>query len=240
MLDRSHALLLIEAIAVGAVLAAIATVLRRRGRAWALPPVAAVTAWAWALTDLIPVGAAAAATVVGLALVGLDRPPSVTAPVAMRRIVPIPDVDLTAFLAVISLAGVFLAVPDTEAPLVAAAVVALPVGAGSLVAGRWDRCVALALVVASAWVGGAGTPQLVGGLACVGLLADARPRTVATSLWTIRSWIVVVVHGAVVLVAARGLTRVGSGAAVLGAAAVVVVATVFGAVSGPSRDTEHP
>lgn len=123
--------------------------------------------------------------------------------------------DLTPALYLVSVVGVFAAVPDTEevAALlgVAAAIAALgwPIGMASL--GRIGAASATALLVWVVAVGGRGRPpSIVGGLACLGLLTAVPVGEWLSRRWSHRPrrrrWAIagLLVHGTAVLVASRG------------------------------------
>ena len=136
----------------------------------------------------------------------------------------------TLLLAAMSLAGVWAAVPDTEAPLVAAvaAVVAVAIADAVGVRPTWgDRAVAVGLVVLTAVVGAAGRSEVVGGLACLGLLVvpiPRRPRPGAGAA-------TIGVHAAIVVVASRGVTRLSVRPAVCSAVGLLLIAVAFALVA---------
>lgn len=128
------------------------------------------------------------------------------------------DTPIVPWLTLISLVGVWAAVPDTEAPLIVAAVVAVPVVTGRVGSVRvGDRLASLAAVVVVAWVGAGGHPQLIGGLGCVGLLVFSWREATSTR----QSWVIVVMHLALVGLSSRVLTRWSWGPAAVGLVALL-------------------
>ena len=183
---------------------------------------------------------------------------------AIKALAPAPppraDVALLGPLLLISLAGVWAAVPDTEPALIAAAVLVAPLCAGQLHPARSiDRVAAIAAVVVAGVAGsqGADGHGLVGGLTCVGLMIAPLRRIQRPAITPVEIGVtfsvehrvagrVAALHLAVVFVSARVLTRWDVGPAVVGAFAmaavvcgvwpVVVRSVATGSLPGPSRD----
>jgi hypothetical protein len=157
---------------------------------------------------------------------------AVAAPV-LPAVVRWPDSPLVGPMAAISLVGVWAAVPDTEPALVAAAVAVVAVALGPIRSARvGDRFVALGAVALTSWTGSAGRSEIVGGLACAGLLLAPTPDD--------DRWATVAAHVGAVLVASRVLTRWSwTGAAIGGSVLVVASWAWWWARSGRSgRDPE--
>jgi len=137
-----------------------------------------------------------------------------------------PDRRIVGVLTLVSLVGVWAAVPDTEPALIAAAVLGVGVITGTTQGGwRADRVAAIALVSITAWIGARGRIEAIGGLACLGLLVTLPPARRE------RGSVVVTValHLVLVGIAARLLTRASPGWAVAGAAAVALAGAGYAA-----------
>ena len=145
------------------------------------------------------------------------------------------DCELVGVLAAMSLAGVWASVPDTESALVAVCVVGVVAVLGPVL-GRsrasftvGDRLAAVALVVATAQIGSAGRSEIVGGIACIGLLSvplalPAAPIGGPVAAPFRRVVPVVAIHGALVVIAARGITRLDWRPALMAAIGIALVA----------------
>ena len=145
------------------------------------------------------------------------------------------DTGLVGVLAAMSLAGVWASVPDTESALAAVCVVGVVAVLGPVL-GRsaaaftvGDRLAAVVLVVATARIGSAGRSEIVGGIACIGLLCvplalPAAPTADPAPTALRRHLSVVAIHGVLVLVASRGITRLAWRPALVAAAGVALVA----------------
>lgn len=143
-------------------------------------------------------------------------------------------------LAAISLVGVWAAVPDTETALVAAvgAIVAFAVGLLTGARSPWgDRIVAVGSVVVTAVIGSAGRSEVIGGLACAGLLVVPLPRRR-------RAWsasVLIGSHSVIVVLASRIVTRLDrpfamvAAGALLGAALAVAASGRSGAGGTPGH-----
>ncbi|MFN8050221.1 MAG: hypothetical protein U0Q22_02165 [Acidimicrobiales bacterium] len=155
--------------------------------------------------------------------------------VVVASIVRREDSTLVGPLVVISLAGVWLAVPDTESALIALAVVTVALVVTTVV-GRslpptaWgERLVGMALVVLVARAGSVGRSDLAGGIACLGALVAPVPDPHRSTRAACRTSLAV--HTVAVLVASRVLTRWSSRAAIVGAVALLAIVAVLGVVS---------
>jgi hypothetical protein len=197
---RYHGGYLLAGLTVGVAVAGMP----RRGRS-PVVPIAVIAAllplWVWAGSTWIPMGVTVAAVVVGFTQVAL----------------PDPLGGWVHLMGLVSLGGVWAGVPDTEPAVILGGAVLVPALVG-LIAGRGscaDRIAYLTAVTLAAWLGAAGVPSLVAGVACVGLLAwPARTRTVPA----------VVAHTLVVTISSRVVSRLPWTHA-LGLAAVLVVAS---------------
>lgn len=114
------------------------------------------------------------------------------------------DAPLVGLLAAISALGVYAAVPDTEIPAVVVGVlVAVVVVVGPAIPPvLGDRVAAVTLVGLAAVTGSAGRSEVVGGLACLGLLLAPLPSRLDRPALALAG-----LHTAVVVVAARVVTR---------------------------------
>ena len=210
-LERYHAGLAVRA-ALVALLAAVLVAVTGRPRAGGRVLVAVVVAIGVVVERGFVSAAVGAAAVVALA-------------VAWPAAGGIRDTPLVPALAVVSLVGVWLAVPDTEVPVVAATVVGVVVGVlGVRRAVVADRLAALAAVAGAALLGASHRPELVGGLGCAGLLLVPMGRSVGRDLRS--AAIVLGLHAAVVAVAARVVSRLDRGPAVVVIVAIVAAAGV--------------
>lgn len=198
--EAFHPGLAVSMAAVGSALAVAWYVLDRRREGPSpsrLVPVAAVGAAALVASGRLSVGAVGVVAVGVVLVAGFG----LLSPAALR-----PDSPMVPAYLVVSMIGVWAAVPDTEPALVLGGIV-VP----SVVLGRCrqpaviDRVVGIALVVLAAWSGSAGRSEIVGGLGCVGLLALPPRLEVATRL---RAPTLFVVHLAVVVVSSRVVTRI--------------------------------
>lgn len=222
-IDPYHPRLAVTGAVLGAAVAVVLLVVDRVGRPdreRRLPRLAVATAAAcggvWVL-DLVPGGAGIVAMVVGVLLiaVGIVFPGPTEAP-------------LVAAMAVVSLAGAWAAVPDTESPLVALASVAVPVVVGAVRSTRVvDRLAATLLVVFVAWAGSAGRSEIVGGIGCVGLLVSFVPaRPTVGGRFGPGGVSRLALHVGVVAVASRLVTRIDRAPAIAVTAALLVVGSV--------------
>jgi hypothetical protein len=222
-LERFHPTLALQSAAIGAVLAGLWMVTGAQRRGGRIGLAAAVATAALVYHGFLPVGPAGILAGAGLLVIASDR----------TR-----DSPLVGAWTAVSLVGVWAAVPDTEAPLIVAAIVAVPV-AGGLVrrSSASDRVAAMVLVVVAARIGSAGRDEFIGGIGCVGLLASVplplrRHLTVRPARR--RDIALLVTHTGLVLVASRVLTRADRTTAIVGVVAIVMVAAVV------SRLAERP
>lgn len=217
VLDRFHASLALESLGVGLAVTLVWAAIRRGRASGGVVTFATATAASLLIARhyVFPIP-----VVIGMAVVLLGG-------AAVRRL----DASTVGVLAVVSLTGVWLAVPDTEVPLIAVGVVAAP----ALWASRRstpfavvDRLAAIGLVVLAAWVGSAGRSEVVGGIGCVGLLAVPLSRSDETPQWVGT----VAVHAVAVAVSSRLVTRLPVEAAV---PAVVLLLVVASGISARAR-----
>ncbi len=220
----------LDHLAIGLVIGAIAVVFLTP--AWRRPQPAialAVGASALTATTLEGVSLESLLDAVGPWLWLLSAAVIVIAAVGLRRWTGAVSGRVPGLLLVVSAAGVWLAVPDTEAALVVLGTI-IPLAVVGAVVESHDlptvpvalwAAVVLDVVVWAAW-GARGRPAaLPGALACAGVLlvAHAWPRRTAGT------WPVVAVHVAAVLAAARWASRTESVWVGTVRAALVVAAT---------------
>lgn len=212
-LDRFHAGLALRAGLVGLALAGALIATRRGHRPGRFASVGAAALVLTASEGVIdPVPALLAALLAAGLAIGDGR--------GSRH-----DSPLVGPLATVSTIGVWAAVPDTEAALVAAVLAVTVVGLTAVASrgpgtfGAGDRVVAIGLIAAAAWAGAPHRPELVGGLACVGLLVAPLPRRPGRRL----GGGLVTLHTGIVVVSSRVLTRVDRWPAVVLAVALLAI-----------------
>lgn len=228
-LERFHAALALQSTAVGLLIATIAVWVTARSARRPSHQVAGhhvVMAVAGAISalgvrDYISAGSTVALLVL-VAVAGADRRP---------------DTPIVGVLVTVSLIGVWAAVPDTEAPLIAAAIVTTVVTIIAVTqrtslqfrGRRGDRLPAIALVVVVALVGSAGRSEVIGGIGCVGLLVGAViPAPQRLRRHEIRPGVIIGLHVMLVCVSSRLLTRCSTAMAIVGVAVIATVSLVVG------------
>jgi len=162
---------------------------------------------------------------------------------ADRQRPPHPLGAMTVTAAMVSLVGVWSAVPDTEPPLAAGCVLAV-VGAERL----WSRrpvgppasAALVVAVVGAAWVGSAGSTPAIASAAAVGMVLCAPAVLGFRKLDLQRAAALAAVHVVGALTVPRLLMRQDSRTAVIGAVALLLVDLAIAAVVGRLRSASVP